>query len=246
MHEICENFIKRAENYVTFNFCPKSTFRSTQYKKEVQYLITKHWFPGFGDFCDDELNLHDLQNKINILKSINLEGFNKLFTYAAKGIGDGEVLLYYLYNNATIQGGSSAGIDIILNSTPFEIKAAKTQHGKNGYDHTFIYDFRLGGTIPLTSLINKIQYKLNTTSTEICGSLMEDLKNKDPIFYEEMESMFRDIVEDYFCSHDMIIFSKNKQSFGDIIHLPQITRDMIYMERLTSNTIKPMIRVDVK
>ena len=48
-------------------------------------------------------------------------GFSSIYKYNIKGVGPGEVMLYFLLNNGHLGGGSSAGVDIVDAAGSFEV-----------------------------------------------------------------------------------------------------------------------------
>ena len=66
------DFIKRAEKVTSFNLTTKD-FQSLSYKKEIQHLFNKHFFPEF--------DLNKTVDKINMSSINSLIGNNVLTTY---------------------------------------------------------------------------------------------------------------------------------------------------------------------
>jgi hypothetical protein len=245
--EIDAEFIAKVEKCSAFDL-DSSFFNSLDHKKEIQFLISKHWFVGFDGFVDGLLTAENLTKAVQELKKISSANFNKLFNYTFSGVGPGEILLYYVYNNATLGGGSSAGVDLIIGSQKYEVKAVKTQKGKNGYsDTTFAYDFKLGGTLNIQSILKsfgdlaKAHGQFSSGKMEIPNGKMELVKKADEDGYEKIQDEFRDITKPYFSSHLFIFLNNSPKDLGLPVYVGDVDEKMIYMDRFTSGTLKPMI-----
>ena len=245
------DFISNAEKCTAFTLDAKH-FTSLKYKNEIQFLITKHWFPEFNGFISGDITVPNLTSAIEKLKSISKTNFDRLFEYQPKGVGPGEILLYYVYNDARLGGGSSSGVDVIVGSKQYEVKSAKVQTGKNGYQSTkFLYDFKLGGTIDTDAVVaklfetaTKVGMKLKS-KTEFSSSLMLELKQAAPKEYEELEELFRKASADYVTKHDFIFFSsKDAKTSGNVLYKGSINRNQIFMDRYTSRNMKPMFSIE--
>ena len=108
-----KEFIKRALHVTSFNLSA-SDFESIKHKKEIQYIFNMHFFPKFDlDQTIDAVDMNKLNSIISKLKSEDAAMFAKMHNYNLKGVGPGEVTLYFLINSAHLGGGSSAGVDIV-------------------------------------------------------------------------------------------------------------------------------------
>jgi len=239
-----QKFIQRATQVTSFNFI-SSDFTSLTYKKEIQSLFATHFFPTFN--LNNTLDTID-KNKLNLLisklKEINSSKFLNLHNYNLKGIGPGEVTLYFLLNNAKLGGGASAGVDLMVGSQAYEIKAIKLS--RDGY----AYDFKLGGTVPLADIITDLytlatKLKLGGTRTEISGSIIEGMKTKAPDEYKLIENKFREIsFGSYFKNHEIIFINNTAgTNFGKIEAIKNVTMSDIFIERLTNGTVKPRVKL---
>lgn len=239
------DFIKRAEKVTSFNLTTKD-FQSLSYKKEIQHLFNKHFFPEFDlNKTVDKINMSSINSLIGELK--REQGgrmLANLHNYNLKGVGPGEATLFFLCNNAHLGGGSSAGVDIIAGSDKYEVKAVKVSTSRTASD------FKLGGTVPLSDILVRLD-KLRTetgvggSKTEISGERMAAMQKKAPFEYKEIELEFAKIAyENYFRNHE-IIFINNATGprLGYIEAIKQIEKEDIMIERVTSGTVKPKVKL---
>jgi hypothetical protein len=246
-NEVDAEFVAKIEKCTAFSL-NSSYFTSLKYKKEIQFLFSKHWFVGFDGHINGPLTAENLSNAVQELKRISSEDFDKLFNYTMSGIGPGEILLYYVYNHATLGGNSSSGVDLIIGSQKYEVKAVKTQKGKNDYsDTTFAYDFKLGGTINIQSVLKsfgdlaKTHGQFSSGKMEIPNGKMSLVREADEAEYEKIQDEFRDITKPYFGSHSFIFLSNSTKDLGLPVYVGDVDEKMVYMDRFTSSTLKPMI-----
>lgn len=238
------NFVKSAEKITAFNIC-SSSFRSLDYKKEIQYLFKKHFFPEFD--LSNTLNiikLQDFNSIVSQLKSFCSISFNNLYNYNVKGIGPGEISMYFTVDSAVLGGGSSAGVDLIDNSGEYEIKAVSiTSDG-------FAKDFKLGGTVPLSGVISEINYLkttmgLESPHNEIPKSIINQIKIHKAKEYKIVEKEFALNAANYFKDH-RVIFMNNytKSKLGTIESIQTVKENQIFIDRITSGTVKPLIKLE--
>ena len=235
-------FINRASKVTSFNLVSKD-LQNLRYKKEIQYLFNKNLFPEFN--LNSTIDLVD-KDKLNILiNELRLSNnFNFLHNYNLKGFGPGEITLYFLINTSYLGGGSSAGIDMFVEDKKYEIKAVSIT--KDG----FAYNFKLGGNVPLSStilsLINLTNYfKLEGNKTEIKSSVLSKLKELDSSSFKKIEEEYAEIAyENYFKNHEIIFINNAVSSrLGLIESIKYVKKDDIFIERVTSGTVKPRIKL---
>ena len=176
-----------------------------------------------------------INEKIEYLKKTNSSNFKNLFRYQKTGFGPGEILLYFLNDDVYLGGGNSSGLDATVNisNKTYEVKSVKKSLKNN-----CVYDFKMGGTLNLIDIIKDLQNLYGENKSEIKSSLMNELSKKYPKKYNEIEEKFRDVAVSYFKDHETIFFNNVT---GDIIHIGKLNREQIFMDRVTSNTIKPKI-----
>lgn len=236
-----KDFIKRAEQFTTFNIFAND-LTSVTYKNEVRHIISKNWFPSNKEnVYSYELDKTKINDSIHKLKSINKEGFHRLYSYNMKGIGPGEIMLYYLIDGATIGGGSSAGVDISIEGENYEVKAVKSVYNKT-LEGQYLNDFKLGGTVNLTEVMQGLQELGKVTKTELPASKVNEIRNtKD---FKALEELFRRIAAEYFKEHKIIFLDNGNKNKGEVINISPIEPKNIYIERMTSGTVKPLIKKD--
>ena len=236
-----KQFLNRAEQFSTFNFSGSDLTHLT-YKNEVRHLVNKHWFPEKNeDVYLDDVEKENINKSIHKLKSINSDSFKRLYSYNIKGIGPGEVLMYYLIDGAQVGGGSSAGVDLTVNGKDYEIKAVKTVFNKV-LDSYFLNDFKLGGTVNLTEIMQGLQEIGKVSKTELAGSKINEFRyTKD---FKELEKQFRELASEYFKEHNIIFLDNSNKKYGEVIDVGKVKKENIYIERMTSGTIKPLIKLD--
>lgn len=236
-------FIDRVLGVRTFNIRGKD-FESTKYKKEVQHIIGMHYFPKFN--LDKTLNKLD-QNRFNqLVEELRTESpmfLDMLHNIKPSGIGPGEVLLYFLLNNAYLGGGSSAGVDLIDGSTPYEVKAVDINTKNEALN------FKVGGKTELAAIQAQLaalckKYKLPGDTSSVTKSTIDRLKQIAPQEFKFVEDMYIDAVYGYFKGHKVIfIQNTGKSKMSRIAAIKEVQRKDITMERVTSNTIKPLIKL---
>jgi len=239
-----QKFIQRATLVTSFNFM-SSDFTSLTYKKEIQSLFNTHFFPSFK--LENTISTVDkakLNTLISSLKEISSAKFENMHFYNLKGIGPGEVTMYFLLDNAKLGGGASAGVDLLVGSKGYEIKAVKVS--RDGYAS----DFKLGGTVPLADIITDLyslstKLKLGGTRTEISGGIIDKMKAMSPKEYSLIEEKFKDIsYNSYFKNHEIIFINNAKgSSLGRIEAVKNITKPEVMIERVTSGTVKPKVKL---
>lgn len=238
-------FVKRAERVTSFNLTTRD-FQTLKYKKEIQHLFNKHFFPDFDlSKTVDKIDMTRINNLIGELKKEQGgKMLASLHSYNLKGVGPGEATLFFLCNTAHLGGGSSAGVDIVAGSDKYEVKAVKVSANR------IASDFKLGGTVPLSDILvrlDKLREKTGVggSKTEISGERMAAMQRKAEFEYNEIERDFAKIAyNNYFRSHE-IIFINNASGprLGYIEAIKQVELKDIMIERVTSGTVKPKVKL---
>lgn len=234
-------FLNNAEKVSSFNLVTKD-FESLQYKKEIQFLFTKHFFPEIqSNDLLDKLEENSFNSLVNKLKAINYKNFVKLHKYNLKGIGPGEVLMYYILNNAYLGGGSSAGLDIIDNDMGYELKSVEIYGGK------YLSQFKLGGTINLSDIISgllELKEKIKGSGEGVNRSTIEKIKEEYPKEYDKIEKIYKErTYKEYFSKHPIVFLNNSTKKVGEIITIKNVKKDDIFIHVVTSGTVKPLIRI---
>jgi hypothetical protein len=245
-----EGFIKRAKKITSFNLT-SSDFSSTKYKLEIQHLYKNHMFDKFDpSMALDELEPNLYNDLVRVLRSEDKIQYEKLHNLPLKGIGPGEAALYLLTKNGYLGGGSSAGVDLIVGEKKYEVKAVKW---KSKVKKDYVSDFKLGGGIAgMAQLEAEVQssfyeygYTKLSGTPEIKGSLFEKFANEHPDVYTGFETRYRELSKSYFSEHDVVFIQteSNQPDFGEILSIKKVVGSDIKMERYTSRTIKPLVRI---
>jgi len=242
LQDLDTEFISRAMKVTSFNITTKD-LQDTKHKREIQYLFGTHLFPSF-DLSKTVNGLN--KDKINsLISQLRTSGnFQSLHSYNLKGVGPGEATLYFLINNSYLGGGSSAGADLFVGSDTYELKAVKVSRDN------LASDFKLGGTVPLSPIIVALnnlreELKLSGTRTEMSSGIMAEMKQKNPVRYSQIESDYADIAyNSYFKNHE-IVFINNApgQKLGNIEAIKEVKKSDIMIERVTSGTVKPKVKL---
>lgn len=237
-----KKYIKEAEKLTSFNI--KSTdFTHLNYKKEIRHLVNKHWFPDMDcqGVYKQNITFSGINNSIKKLKKHNNESFNHLYSYNLKGTGPGEIMLYYLVDKATVGGGSSCGVDIEVDGNKYEIKAVNKIKNKK-LDGIFVNNFKLSGTINLNEIMKGIQDLTDINKNEIAGSKINEIRHTST--FKDIENLYREEASYYFKHHDVIFLDNSKsENRGEIISLGKVNPENIFIERMTSGTVKPLIKI---
>lgn len=234
-------FIKRATNITSFNLVTKD-FETTKYKEEIQHIFKMHFFPNF-DLADtvDSVNVQKLNSNIQKLKNENFELFKKMHSYNLKGIGPGEVTLFFLINNAHLGGGSSGGVDLVVGSKKYEVKAVDVS--PPGYAS----NFKLGGTFDLSDVIAgllDLKRRVGAGGEGVNKAALEAIRRKYP---EELNVLLKKFVDrsydNYFKDHEIIFIQNSTRNIGNILSVKKVKKEDISLDRVTSGVAKPLVRL---
>jgi hypothetical protein len=245
-------FIKRATRVTSFNVTA-ADFQSLKHKREIQFLYKQYMF---GSFDPDEALEKKLDKRlynllIKKLKADDKSQYANLHNLSLKGIGPSEAVFYLLTKDGRLGGGASAGLDLVMPQADYELKAVKW---KSASSKDYVADFKLGGNIPgMTNLESDIQqkcYELGITTVkgapEISGAKFEELKQKDPDAFEEFRDRYQTLAYKHYFSKHEVVFVQNQPTqadFGEIIAIKNVKKNEIEMERYTSRSIKPLVKV---
>jgi len=237
-----KDFIKRALHVTSFNLAA-ADFENVKFKKEIQYIFNMHFFPKFDlKNTIEGVDINKMNSVINKLKQEDSAMFSKMHNYNLKGVGPGEVTLYFIVNSAHLGGGSSAGVDLVASNGKFEVKATKV--GRDGYAS----DFKLGGTAPLSDIIImldniRVKHKLGGTRTEMSGAIMDQMKKLAPEEFATAQEKFAGVAADYFKGHKVIFINNSPSNLGRIEAIKEVKKADVIIERVTSGTIKPKVKL---
>lgn len=235
------DFIKRATRVTSFNLST-ADFQSTRHKKEIQHLFALHFFPGFDTKkAIDTVNVNQLNTLINELKNIDFEQFKKLHDYNLRGVGPGEVTLYLLINKAVLGGGSSAGVDLVVSSSMYEVKAVEVT--SDGY----ATNFKLGGTFNLSDLIKDLldlKKAVGAGGEGVNKAALAAIRRKFPKELKRIEEEFADrAYHNYFKNHEIIFIKNSGRDVGKVMAVKKVKKSDIVLDRLTSGVLKPNVKL---
>ena len=203
-----------------------------------------HFFPKFDVAKTiNDINVSKLNSLIASLKRESMTMFEKLHKYNLKGIGPGEVTLYFLINDCKLGGGSSGGIDVIIGSTGYEVKAVMVS--RDG----MASDFKLGGTVPLADIMNDLnnlrnRLGLGGSRTEIKTTIINDMRIKATGEFKLIEAKYAKLAAEYFAGHKTIFINNSSgPNIGKIEAVKNVKASDIMIERVTSGTVKPKIKL---
>ena len=244
-----EEFIKRATNFKTFNFMERD-FTSLTFKEEIRQLFDTYYFGIKKDeprrnYSTDSLTFENIETIIAKLREKNNDRYLDLYGYGEDlGFGSGEVALFYMVNSARLGGAKSAGKDVFCNTGEFEVKAAVI------YKEIYASNFKVGGTFSLNSIIDRLdalraKFKLTGNKSSINTSELDKMKVLAPAEYQDIENAYAKLLYDnYFNTHKVIFFNNTKnKSYGNILAIKNVKQDEIKIHILTSNTIKPLVKI---
>ena len=237
------SFIQRVTKVTTPNF-QAADFTSTKYKGEIQHIINTHFFPKF-DINDTVkgVDISKLNRCIDTLRKEGLDYFTPMFkSYNLKGIGPGEIMLYFLIDNAYLGGGSSS-VDMFVGSEGYEIKAVDVS--SDGY----AYNFKTGGTVPTSNIIEKFyalgqKHKMTISRTEISKGTLETLRSKDQASFDSIVDQYVDVAyNDYFKLHKFIFIRNTGSKMGRVESVKEVKKSDVKLERITAGVIKPRVKL---
>jgi len=243
-------FLKRAENVTTFNL-KEGDFQSLDYKAEIQYLYKKNFFPNFDleNTISGDITIAKLQKAIGLLERESRANYLKMFDFEPGGTGPGEVVMYFLCDDGVLGGAGSAGVDLEIGSKKYEIKACQVTADKK-----FAYGFKLGATFATADIETEALRLAKdvglTKPSEINKGTIAKIRAKFPGEWEKVEKKFQQRAYDnYFKSHEILFMhagagkKKPGKNRGKAVAIKQIKKSDIGLERYTSRTFKPIVRI---
>lgn len=237
-------FLRKALDRTTFNIGEKD-MQSTKYKSEIRYLYMQHMFPKFPErLFVSQVNKNSLNRAIGALKKENGAQFQNLLKFQPGGLGPGEVLMYFLIDGAQLGGAGSAGVDLVVGSNKYEIKAAVIKA-----DGSEALGYKTGGTFNIADLMTRFSDLKRRSSG--AGSMTEiGVKDIAKIKSSGLETEFEKLNEDYakraydnyFKNHEIMFIRNNPGgNIGTVEAVMTPKLKQIGIERMTSGTIKPTV-----
>ena len=256
--DLDSEFIKRAQKVTSFNLSP-SDFTSLKYKSEIQWLFKTHFFSkkfNLSNTIKGQPSVNELNKLIKGLKAENLSNFNALHSYNLKGVGPGEATLFFLLDDAHLGGGASAGLDIVIGSTGYEVKAGDYSRPKGQNDYYF-KNFKLGGTVPMDRMV-KVGFELRDSDPKIKAAGTEkngvNAKQIEMILSQpelaarwkkEVEEPYRKAAHKYLTKNPLlcIINTTPKERKGEVHYIGKPKMNEVFVDVITQGTIKPMLKI---
>jgi hypothetical protein len=244
-------FLARAQKVTSFNL-KGDDFITLDYKAEIQHLFHMHFFPKFdlektikGTPTKNELN-----KLIKKLKQENPSKFKALHTYNLKGVGPGEATLFFLIDKAHLGGGSSAGVDLVVGSNKYEVKAGNFNAKQNAYK-----DFKLGGTVPMDRMVKAAfelraivdpKLRMGNEKNGVNGKQIEAIMKDKGLaskWNKDVETPYRKAASRYLNKNPLILMINTtpKNQVGEIYHIGNVKDSQIFVDVVTQGTIKPKI-----
>lgn len=245
--DLDQNFIANATKITSFNLRAADLERLT-HKKEIQFLYSTYLFKGFDlNLLATGLNVNKANAAIAKLKSINKSGFDALYDFQPKGVGPGESLLYFLIDDARLGGGGSAGVDVIIASRKYEVKAANLSGDKKS-----VTGFRLGGTVDVsTEVTAAVNLKENLGfstqgkgKAEVNRTQIRAIQKEYPKEWKSISDSYCDKAYKYLSANPVIFFNNNKSAArGEIIAEKNVRKQDVQISEITQGGIKPRVTI---
>lgn len=245
------DFLKRAQKVTSFNLSPND-FTSLKYKSEIQHLFHIHFFPKFDldKTIKGKPTIDKLNNAITKLKKEDLTKFKVLHNYNLKGVGPSEATLYFLLDEAHLGGGASAGMDIVVGSQGYEVKAGDISMG-------FFKNFKLGGTVDVSKMVSAglkirdMNPKIKQMATEKTGvsgkqidAIMKD-RSLAPMWKKEVEGPYIKAAHSYLSKNPLILMINKTPAakMGECCYIGKPSLNQVALDVITQGTIKPKIKI---
>lgn len=257
MNDLKWDFVKNALKLKSFSLTSRD-LQSLQYKKEIQFVVRTTWFPELD--LDDTIKstkfdkkLHN--NLLSKLKTIDKTNAGNLIHYQMAGIGPGEFMFYFMYDNLTVGGGSSKGVDLKLGTDTAELKSIMVSKTSRGFvPMGWINGFFMGGAVDTSALANKIHKEMEVqgipkggsgSGLEYSGSKLAELRKKAPAKYTQFEREFGQLAKTYFSKETVVFINNNSKdtTYGEILHVGPVDTRNVRMDVITQSKIKPMVKI---
>jgi hypothetical protein len=245
-------FLAKAQTLTSFNL-KGSDFTSLKYKKEIQHLFHMKYFPKFD--MDGTIKGQPTVGKVNSvlkeLKRIDSTAFGKLHKYDIKGVGPGEAMLFFILDDAHLGGGSSAGVDLVVDGKNYEIKAGNFT--RDGY----MVNYKLGATMDIKKIVSPaLELKnmadpkgaLGREKSGVNQKQMAAIKKIPKLaarWKKEVETPYIDAAHKYLSANPIIFMvntsPKNLAGMCQAIKVPK--KSDIGLDMVTQGIIKPKVKV---
>ena len=171
--------------------------------------------------------------------------------------------MYFLMDDAQLGGGGSAGVDLVVGGTKYEIKASLYSANEK-----IVTGFKLGGTAPLSGILSELlrykkELKLETKGkgqNEINGAQMAAIQKAYPNEYAKLDATYARIAAKYFGNTPVIFINNNSsnkvdpedtaektrqlsRNAGNILAIKKVTARDVTMQVASQGTIKPKVKI---
>jgi hypothetical protein len=250
-------FLKRAQRITSFNL-KGDDFTSLKYKAEIQHLFHVHFFEGFD--LDSTIKGQPTTRKINALvkelKQINRTNFNALHSYNLKGVGPAEATLFFLLDDGHLGGGSSAGLDLVVGTKGYEVKAGDYS-APRGEQKKYFKNFKLGGTVPLDKIVSKAfrlrdaDSRIKSLATEkngVSSAQIKAIMQNDALasqWKKDVETPYIKLAHSYLTKNDLICMINTTPAAqkGECLYIGKPRLNQVHLDVITQGTIKPKLDV---
>ena len=246
-----KDFIKRVTSVTGLNV-KESDFQTLEYKNVLRMLYIQHIIPELGKALKinpdgtytgiKTITKEALNSKINILRSS--PKYMDLFQTKPGGTGPGEIVIFLLVDKAVLSGGSKS-YDITAGNLHYEVKSVNiTSNGK-------LYGFATGSTVSAAQYAMGALKELgkslgmNITGNSINVSQLQQIRQKAPDQYNDIEKIYKKGVAEYFAKHPTIFFgsqSSNSSNRGTVLCMKNVKEEDISIHEVSLNTVKPYVK----
>ena len=216
------------------DFKSKGSFiENKKNKKRIRAILKNHF--GYDNFGIDNISSTDektLNAAIQLIKN-KLE-FNFLFNmFNGRGLGPGEIMLYYLIDDFFIyEHDEYDAID--SKSTKIEIKSVRHRQETKEYN-----DFRIKQSINPSAVIKQLR-NLTGTMGDVPTSDIKKLKMSNPEEYEKIRQEYIKSALPYFKNKTVLLINKRKMEIAYINS--SIQSSDIDIDRISSGVLRPTLR----
>ena len=251
------DFVKSALRLKAFTI-KSQDLKTTKYKKEIQFVVRTTWFPNFDlkDTIAGTKFSKDTHNKLLAkLKKEDPKNAESLIHYPMAGIGPGEFMFYFMYDEAAIGGGASKGIDVSLGTNGAELKSISvSKTAKGSIPKGYVSGFFMGGAEDTSKLAGKFATEFAKIGIKSGGSgkgleygrkKLAELKQKKPAVFKKLEDEFKRVAASYFKTHTVIFINNAKRdaTYGEILHVGPVNARDVIIDTITQSSIKPAVKI---
>ena len=160
-----KKYVRDAEKAKSFDIDVRD-LQKLDYKEEIRHLIEKHILKiDKSIIFQNHVNQLSLNTIITQLKTnSNFDALYNLYNDPKKGIGPGEVMLFYILTKAVLGGASSKGVDLIVDDAQFEVKSVNVVgSGAEKVAKGFFLGSAIRGEVDIIRELVKLGEKINVS-----------------------------------------------------------------------------------